>query len=77
MSPVAEELKTTLSALSRSEQAELALYLIRQLDDDGHDEGYEEAWAAEIDARRAEVISGKDLGVDSDEAIARARALLA
>jgi len=75
MSSVAEQLKTTLSTLSQSERAELAYFLIKSLDQ-GADDDVDAAWLKEIDARREEVISGADAGVDSDIVIARARELL-
>ena len=75
MRPVAEELKTTLSTLSQEERAELAHYLIVSLDD-GRDTDVDEAWQAEIANRLDDISSGRELGVDSDTVIARAKAMI-
>jgi len=76
MTALAEQLITQLDELSPQERAEIALHLIRRLDEVEIDEGYDEAWAAELDRRMEEVTSGKVQGIPADEAIARIRLLI-
>ena len=66
-----EELETELLKLSRPERARLAEQLISSLDEDCE---IEEAWAAEIDKRIAEVESGAVRLIPATEVLARARA---
>ena len=75
MSPVAEQLKSTLAALPQEERAELAHFLIESLDG-GSDANVDEAWSTEIISRLDDITSGRDTGVDADTVIARARAML-
>jgi putative addiction module component (TIGR02574 family) len=56
--------------LPPSERAHLAERLIASLDEDGE---IEEAWAAEVERRVAEIESGTVQMIPADEAIARAR----
>jgi putative addiction module component (TIGR02574 family) len=76
MTAVAEQLISQLDELSPQERAEIAIHLIRHLDEVEIDDGYDEAWATEIDRRMEEVTSGKVQGIPADEAIARIRQLI-
>lgn len=60
--------------LSNAERAQLAEHLIASLDEDDE---IEAAWADEITRRVAEIKCGAVTGIPLDEAIARARAMLA
>ena len=63
--------------LARQERAELAAQLLRSLDKDAFgppDEGYDEAWSAEIQRRLREIDEGKAKLVDADQALAELRA---
>lgn len=63
--------------LPQDQRAELVERLLSSLDgDDSIDEGYEEAWAAEIERRVREVEEGTAELVDSKEALRRIRARL-
>ncbi len=68
-----EELEAELLKLSKSERARLAEQLISSLDEDSE---IEEAWAAEIDRRIAEVESGAVRLIPATEVLTRARAAL-
>jgi putative addiction module component (TIGR02574 family) len=67
-----DQLKEQLTMLSPEERAELALYLLRSLDD-GEDEGAEAAWDAELARRFAEIDSGKAVGIPAEDVLARLR----
>lgn len=68
-----EFLETEALRLTPSERAALAQRLLASLDDDAE---IEEAWAAEIERRIAEVESGAVQVVPIAEALARVRAAL-
>lgn len=68
-----EILETEALRLTPSERAALAQRLLASLDDDAE---IEEAWAAEIERRIAEVESGAVQVVPIAEALARVRAAL-
>lgn len=59
--------------LSNAERAQLAEHLIAGLDEDTE---IEEAWAAEVDRRIAEIDSGQVEMIPAADVIARARASL-
>lgn len=58
MSSAIDPWKSQLGSLPSTERAELALFLIRSLDDQADDAGAEDAWEQELARRVAEVKSG-------------------
>ncbi len=68
-----EHLEAQALTLTPSERAALAQRLLASLDDDAE---IEEAWAAEIERRIAEVESGAVQVIPIAEALARVRAAL-
>ena len=62
--------------LPASERALLAAELDASLDDQGTTEEIEQAWAAEIERRVADVVTGRSEGRDAHEVIAELRAQL-
>lgn len=72
MTALAEKLKPQLTALSPSDRAELACYLLASLDGPA-DPGSEQAWEAELTRRAAEVRSGRAEGRPADQAFAELR----
>jgi putative addiction module component (TIGR02574 family) len=68
-----EILEAQALKLTTSERAHLAERLIASLDEDGE---IEEAWAAEVVRRIAEIEGGHVQMIPAEEAIARARASL-
>jgi putative addiction module component (TIGR02574 family) len=73
MSATAERIRTEIVALSDSERAELALFLIRSLDQ-GADEDAEEAWDPELARRAEEIKNGQALGESADRVFSELRA---
>ena len=71
MSRQLEVLEAEALNLSAEERARLADRLLASLTQDGE---IEEAWAAEVERRIAEIESGRAEAVPAAEAIARARA---
>ena len=65
-----EILEAQALKLTNSERARLAERLLASLDEDSE---IEEAWAAEVERRLADVESGRVQMIPADEAIARAR----
>ena len=65
-----EILEAQALKLSNSERARLAERLLASLDEDSE---IEEAWAAEVERRIADVESGRVQMIPAEEAIARAR----
>jgi putative addiction module component (TIGR02574 family) len=65
-----EILEAQALKLTTSERAHLAERLIASLDEDGE---IEEAWAAEVERRIAEIEGGHVQMITAEEAIARAR----
>jgi putative addiction module component (TIGR02574 family) len=65
-----EILEAQALKLTTSERAHLAEHLIASLDEDGE---IEEAWAAEVERRIAEIDGGHVQMIPAEEAIARAR----
>lgn len=61
MATAVEELKPQLSALTETERAELAYFLLSSLD--GGDEAVEQAWKDEVARRVHEIKSGQAKGV--------------
>jgi putative addiction module component (TIGR02574 family) len=72
MTALAEKLKPQLTALSSSDRAELARYLLESLDGPP-DAGAEEAWNIELQRRASEVRSGTAGGRPAGEAFAALR----
>lgn len=68
-----ETLEAEALKLTVAERAKLAEHLIASLDEDSE---IEEAWAAEIERRIAEIEAGTVQLISGAEAIARARAAL-
>jgi putative addiction module component (TIGR02574 family) len=68
-----EELEAELLKLSKPERARLAEQLISSLDEDSE---IDEAWAAEIDRRIAQVENGAIRLIPATEVLAQARAAL-
>ena len=68
-----ETVESAALSLSVAERAKLAEHLIVSLDEDSE---IEEAWAAEVDRRIAEVEAGTVQMIPASEAIASARAAL-
>jgi putative addiction module component (TIGR02574 family) len=65
-----EQWKEQLGTLPAHERAEIAQFLIHSLDDDDEDEDpaeVEAAWAAELDRRADEILSGKAVGRPAEE----------
>jgi putative addiction module component (TIGR02574 family) len=67
-----EQLKPILAALSASDRAELASFLIRSLDRE-EDAGAEAAWDAELARRLADMESGKVVGIPAAQVFAELR----
>ena len=68
-----EILEAETLKLTTSERARLAEHLIASLDEDTE---IEEAWAAEVDRRIADIENGSVQLIPVGEAVAQARALL-
>jgi len=73
MSSQLEIVEAEALKLSAEERAHLADRLLASLSDDAE---VEEAWAAEVERRIAEIESGRVQLVPASEAVARARAAL-
>ncbi|MBI5418120.1 addiction module protein [Candidatus Poribacteria bacterium] len=73
MPSLLQEVENTANNLSKKERAELAHKLIVSLNDE-IDEGFEEAWKAEIEKRLKEIKSGKAKGRPAQEILAEIRA---
>ena len=72
MTEVAQRLKDELLRLSEDDREEL-LRLLRDSLEEDKDEGYDEAWAAELDRRFAEIEAGKAVGRPAREVIEELR----
>lgn len=70
-----EQLKQEAAKLPEAQRAELALEMLRSLDeeDDFASEEIERAWLDEIARRSAEIDRGEAIMIPGDEAIARIR----
>jgi len=68
-----DELKEEASRLPVAERAELALSLIRSLDDVTVDQDVEEDWRLEAERRAAQIDQGEVRPIPGDEVIARLR----
>ena len=68
-----ETLKAEALKLTTAERAKLAEHLIASLDEDSE---IEEAWAAEVERRIAEIENGTVQMISAAEAIASARAAI-
>ena len=62
-----------MALLSPEDRAELADFLIESLDEE-REEGWDEAWNAELTRRLREIEEGKVVGVPAEQVIARLRA---
>ena len=71
MSPLIDQWKAQLGALSTSDRAELAAFLLSSLGRE--DEDVEASWDAEAARRVHEIRSGKRIGRPIDEVIAELR----
>ena len=71
MSSVLERWKTQLVALSPTERAELAHFLLSSLEPE--DDGAEAAWDAEASRRAKEIYSGQAPGRPVDDLLAELR----
>lgn len=71
MSTTAEKMRTELAALTETERAELAHFLIQSLDP-GADEDAETEWDAELERRAEEIRNGHAAGEPADKGIPRA-----
>ncbi|MFN8633513.1 MAG: addiction module protein [Chloroflexota bacterium] len=72
-----EQLKQEAAKLPEAQRVELALAMLRSLDDDGDDpDEIERAWLDEISRRSAEIDRGEAQMIPGEEAIARLRARL-
>lgn len=60
-----QELKTAAGELPAPQRAELAHYLLESLEP--VEEGWAEAWHAELDRRMEEIRSGKEVGIPVEE----------
>ena len=76
MSEEAKALKSRLALLSPEDRAELADFLIESLDEE-QEEGWEEAWNAELTRRLREIEEGKVAGVPAEQVIANFRKISA
>jgi putative addiction module component (TIGR02574 family) len=77
MSVETEALKTQLEKLPDRDRAELAVFLIRSLDEEvdaGTDAGWDAAWDEELARRWQEIESGAVRGEPGEEVLARLRA---
>jgi putative addiction module component (TIGR02574 family) len=66
MTDIALRLKDELIRLSEDDREELARFLWDSLEE-GKEEGYDEAWEAELNRRSAEIESGKAIGRPTSE----------
>ena len=71
MSPTVETLEAEALQLSAAERGRLVERLIASLDVDS---GVEDAWAAEVERRNAQIESGEVTSIPGDEALARLKA---
>lgn len=67
-----EKLKVELDKLPLEQRAELAQYLIRSLDEE-EDEEAEQAWAAELDRRAAQIKNGEVKGKPAEQVFSELR----
>ncbi len=67
MAETLDQLKRQLGTLPTQERAELAQFLLHSLDEDEDPAEVEAAWAAELDRRADEIISGKVVGIPAEE----------
>jgi putative addiction module component (TIGR02574 family) len=68
MSPVLQDLKAAACGLPAGERAELALYLLHSLEDQGGEDSRAE-WLALAERRMAEVRDGKVVGIAGEEVV--------
>jgi hypothetical protein len=71
-----EEIRSRALQLPREDRATLAHDLLLSLEPDEFDRDAESAWAAEIAARSAAVARGEFTAYDSQESLARMRAMV-
>jgi putative addiction module component (TIGR02574 family) len=76
MTAVANQLIPLLEPLGVADRADLASWLIRSLDEESSEpaeDGYAEAWDAELERRMREVRDGKVVGIPAEEVFASLR----
>jgi len=71
MTPTLQELKNASSSLPAPQRAELAHFLLRSLGPE--EEGWADAWRAELARRLEEIRSGQAVGVPAEEVLGRLR----
>ncbi|MDZ4685163.1 MAG: addiction module protein [Planctomycetaceae bacterium] len=71
-----DEIRAAALELERADRASLAHDLLLSLDDEGAEDGWEEAWGAEIERRYNQYLRGEAVLIDGEESIRRAREAL-